>query len=427
MGITPTTKAQVSGHKFLLRRMEHGLVLGDIRMIHDPFAKRSRALIFGIAACALLAVGAVALAVFTPATDPGTAAIIQSDSGQLYVRVDDVLHPVANLASARLIAGEAAEPKPASDVLVRELPKAQTVGIIDAPGIFAPAKNPDGQLNAHVCQNTTTPEQNQQVTVLIQPVDQLDKFHPLNADRGIIAITDNTEWLITADGRRKLPADDSPDGRMLRRHFAIDPLTPRWQVTPQLLSAVTELPEIHIPPEVEQVISVKQVAGESFWARTKTGVVALSVLQANVLIDAGRPLLPGSAAELNVMPDASPKQLMSLPESVPQWLDPMTQQVCINNDGKVVMTAPFWTEPVSLAANEAVATHFSGPGWAIGVETGQGVHVISATGLRHQLESPETLTVVGLTETHFINWDILRLLPSGTTLGREEALQPVVQ
>ena len=40
----PTTKAQVSGHKFLRRRVEHGLVLGDIRMIHDPLARRRKAL-----------------------------------------------------------------------------------------------------------------------------------------------------------------------------------------------------------------------------------------------------------------------------------------------------------------------------------------------------------------------------------------------
>ena len=150
MGITPTTKAQVSGHKFLLRRMEHGLILGDIRMIHDPFAKRQRALAFGLAACALIALGAVALAVFKPAADPGTAKIIQSDSGQLYVRVDDTLHPVANLASARLIAGEAAQPKKASDVILHELPKTQPVGIIDAPGVLGGRADLGSEFTAYV-------------------------------------------------------------------------------------------------------------------------------------------------------------------------------------------------------------------------------------------------------------------------------------
>lgn len=44
----PTTKAQVSGHKFLRRRVEHGVVTGDIRMIHDPLATRRRALILAL-------------------------------------------------------------------------------------------------------------------------------------------------------------------------------------------------------------------------------------------------------------------------------------------------------------------------------------------------------------------------------------------
>ena len=108
--ILPTTKAQVSGHKFLVRRMQHALVLGDISMIHDPLASRRRALIFGIVAVVLIALGSGLLAWLRPDPDPGQAELLSSEQGQLYVRVDDVVHPVANLASARLILGKAAEP-----------------------------------------------------------------------------------------------------------------------------------------------------------------------------------------------------------------------------------------------------------------------------------------------------------------------------
>ena len=103
--ILPTTKAQVSGHKFLVRRMRHALVLGDISMIHDPLASRRRALIFGIVAVLLIALGSGLLAWLRPDPDPGQAELLSSEQGQLYVRVDDVVHPVANLASARLILG----------------------------------------------------------------------------------------------------------------------------------------------------------------------------------------------------------------------------------------------------------------------------------------------------------------------------------
>ena len=33
--LLPTTKTQVSGHRFMRRRVEHGIVFGDVRMIHD--------------------------------------------------------------------------------------------------------------------------------------------------------------------------------------------------------------------------------------------------------------------------------------------------------------------------------------------------------------------------------------------------------
>ena len=45
--LLPTTRAQVSGHQFMRRRMEHGLIFGDIRMIHDPLARRRKAMMFG--------------------------------------------------------------------------------------------------------------------------------------------------------------------------------------------------------------------------------------------------------------------------------------------------------------------------------------------------------------------------------------------
>ena len=53
--LLPTTRAQVSGHQFMRRRMEHGLIFGDVRMIHDPLASRRRATIFGTAAVAMIA------------------------------------------------------------------------------------------------------------------------------------------------------------------------------------------------------------------------------------------------------------------------------------------------------------------------------------------------------------------------------------
>ncbi|TQE42760.1 hypothetical protein EJK80_10725 [Corynebacterium phoceense] len=64
--LRPTTKAQISGHRFLQRRLEHGLVLGDIRMIHDPLARRSRAAWISVGLSVLIAAGAGLIAWLQP-------------------------------------------------------------------------------------------------------------------------------------------------------------------------------------------------------------------------------------------------------------------------------------------------------------------------------------------------------------------------
>ena len=59
--LAPTTKPQVSGYKFLVRRAEHALIFADARMIHDPLARLRRSLVLGLIACALFALGAGAV------------------------------------------------------------------------------------------------------------------------------------------------------------------------------------------------------------------------------------------------------------------------------------------------------------------------------------------------------------------------------
>ena len=131
--IVPTTKAQVSGHKFLVRRMQHALVFGDVSMIHDPLASRQRALVFGTVAVVLIALGSGLLAWLRPDPEPGQSNLVRSEQGQLYVRVDETLHPVANLASARLILGEATDPVTIGATALEDIALGTPLGIVDAP------------------------------------------------------------------------------------------------------------------------------------------------------------------------------------------------------------------------------------------------------------------------------------------------------
>ena len=102
-----TTRAQVNGYRFLLRRLQHALIRADSRMIHDPMRGQMRALLTGLAVAILISGAAGVLAFFKPAPNFGTSSIMLSDTdGALYVRIGDRLHPALNLASARLAVGK---------------------------------------------------------------------------------------------------------------------------------------------------------------------------------------------------------------------------------------------------------------------------------------------------------------------------------
>src|ERR1700722_2573619 len=99
-------RLHVSGYRFLLRRMEHALVRGDLRMLDDPLRAQSLSLMAGVVVTVIIIAACAILAFLRPPGALGSAQIVMvRDSGALYVRIGDVVHPVLNLASARLIAG----------------------------------------------------------------------------------------------------------------------------------------------------------------------------------------------------------------------------------------------------------------------------------------------------------------------------------
>ncbi len=130
----PTTRLHVSGYRFLVRRMEHALVRGDTRMLDDPLRAQSISLAAGVVLAAVAVVVCMILALVRPVGELGDAPIVVvRDTGAMYVRIGDVIHPVFNLASARLIAGTPADPRVVNQSAVDSADRGPRVGIPGAP------------------------------------------------------------------------------------------------------------------------------------------------------------------------------------------------------------------------------------------------------------------------------------------------------
>ncbi|MFI1240370.1 type VII secretion protein EccB [Nocardia salmonicida] len=152
-----TTRAQVNGYRFLLRRLDHALVRRDVRMLHDPMRSQVRSLWVGAVLGLLVVAGAAILGFLRPQGAIGDSLIVSGkDSGALYVvrQTQDggkVLHPVLNLASARLITQSDAAPHAVKDSKLNDLPRGPMVGIPGAPSAL-PGSGQGGSSTWSLCE-----------------------------------------------------------------------------------------------------------------------------------------------------------------------------------------------------------------------------------------------------------------------------------
>lgn len=395
------------------RRVEHGLIYGDIRMIHDPLAARRRSAIFGVVAVALLAAGSGLFAWLRPNPDPGEAAILRAGDGAMYVRVGEKVHPVTNLTSARLIAGGPEEPQRVGEERLAEMPRGVPLGLASAPAMFAPGDTDDAAWSA--CEDGT-----ERTTVVAgEPWGELEPGLALAVAHG------GDEWLLTNKGRAKLPPAGDARGRLIRRGLGLDATVARVQISAPVLSAIRELPPVGLPDPLPRLLLAED--SEEAWAVTPHGgIQPISPLQKQMLIDAAADASTTSPSQIAAYPDAQEPLDIAIPEEAPEWVDAEGKAVCATETGAVAVvdaaSEALNVGVVELSGNSP-ATHFAGLGaGAVGVDTGSGYHVVSASGQRHVADTRETLDVVGAAHVDSVPWDIISLLPEGPELTRDSAL-----
>lgn len=128
------TRHQVSGWRFVMRRIASGVALHDTRMLVDPLRSQSRAVVMGVLILITGIIGCFIFSLIRPGGVAGNDAILADrTTAALYVRLGDELHPVLNLTSARLIAGRADNPTTVKTSEIDRFPRGSLVGIPGAP------------------------------------------------------------------------------------------------------------------------------------------------------------------------------------------------------------------------------------------------------------------------------------------------------
>ncbi|KLO26643.1 hypothetical protein ABW16_19270 [Mycolicibacter heraklionensis] len=214
-----TTQLQLSAHRFLARRMERALRCGQVTGATVP---GRGALGLGWLLSVVAAAGAVVLAAVWPQPALGDAPIVlDRATGALYVRIGDTMHPVYNLASARLITGTA-DPRPVDGKAVGLARRGPPLGIPGAPSVLG-ATLPDA-VTWSLCQDSAG-------TTLIVGADPLPSAR-LDPQQAVPVSSESGARYLLVNGRR-VAVD--PAGSVL------DSAVPR-RVSALLLNAIPEAP-----------------------------------------------------------------------------------------------------------------------------------------------------------------------------------------
>lgn len=465
MASQPTTRWQVSGYRFLMRRMEHALVRRDVRMIHDPMRSQSRSLMVGTVVACLVLAGCAALALFRPQDKIGSAPLVVGrDSGALYVAIDGTFHPAMNLASARLVLDAPAEPAVVADEELEDRPRGPLVGIPGAPSSLA---HVDYDMSWTVC-DSVDPGGRQFVTTAVTAgtPEYTGDGGPLD-DEALLMTFDGEYHLAYGGGR----AEIDPQDRALTRVLGIDVGSAR-PVGAGLLAALPELPKLTAPvipdagsrprvpvgdSRVGSVVGLAEPDGQRYYVVLSDGVQEVSSATAQIIHASDSQ----GVAEIPIVPPDTLKDAPTVrhlavdtfPAVVPTIVDPADRPVgCLTwnpeegSDAQrrsaLVLSAGS-VLPIAEDAIPVEPAQADGPGPNVDVvhiPPGRGAFVqttsivpdserrgalfyVADTGVRYGITDGDAAEALGLEgEPARAPWQIVDLLAPGPSLGRAEAL-----
>ncbi len=424
-------------------------------MMHDPMRAQTRSLIAGAILAVVIVAGAGIYGFIRPQPAVKDAQIVTDDAGAVFVLLDEVMHPATNVASARLILGQAAPVRHVSESALATYPRGAQVGIVGAPSALAGAADAD--------RSTWTLCESAGIDAVI-----VGATAPASPTATALVESDGVVWLLYSapeTGGTATPVRASVDrGSVeLLRGLGLESATPR-PVAAGFLGSFPVRPALRVPDVPGRggvgvlgmpVGSVVATAGADGTVRyhliLRDAVQPLSAAAAEVmrLADpaAGQTVRRVAPAEVATLPVREQVSLTHFPRTVPVISDDEQPVLCHRwsrgrDDSRAstqLLTArrlpvPDGGRPVALASADGVGPALD----LVYLAPGSGEHVlltgvetdsrrastplyISDAGVRYQLAGAETATMLGLDDPLLAPWPMVSLLPSGPELSREAA------
>jgi type VII secretion protein EccB len=442
--VRPSLRLQAGARRYLNRRLERALLRGDPTPLLDSAWAPWFSVTVGGGLAVLGVLGCAAISLIRPAGQLGDDPIVMdSKTGALYVRVDDIVHPVLNLTSARLIAHTGAEPRPVAAAALRATKRGALLGIPGAPvAIGAPLPAEDSAWT--VCDGART-------TVIAGPI--IAGHGGLAADEPMLVAGPTGTVYLLYDGHR---AALSPTDPAVSRALRIDGIEPRV-VSAAFLNTIPETAPITAPRipgvggpapaalagfHVGDVVRVERAEGTDHYVVLDGGVQRIGVVAADLIrfggADSSTAIPAVAAATISAIPTLGVLPVDTFPDRPVAPRHQNAEVLCAAWAAGVVMLAagdhppvPAGQRPVVLAqaddAGPAVDQVYVPPGRSVYVRPEGGASLTGAvvvdTGVRYPVADAEATRVLALPERASpAPWGLLSALPAGPVLSRDGAL-----
>lgn len=472
-----TTKLQVSGEVWHVGKYNQAAIKGLPTSAEGGGSGIPMMLGGGIGVAALACGIAFVVGQLAPSPEQGRAEIMATQQGGLYVEFEDKIHPVTNVASARLITGSAEDASVIDIDAIAGETRGNLMGIPSAPnsldtrsdetsswGVCDWSEEGDLSLTRDVTEQTT----------VVAGADSWSGGTTLDdGEHAILARNSDSRnelWLLFDNHRARVGPDDYATHSALGISQEMIDNAPR--LSPSLLNAIPTVPTLTTPDleddrqvsravprhQVGDVLSVPDAEGTlSYYAVTVDGIQHVPRVVADMMVNSGGSVEQTTGQDIAAMPQSTAIELGEYPQAAPEIVSPgatcyswsKTRDGAASSPHIVFADAlPIHREaadrmvellPGKRGSSDTASRFVSAPGsgWFVRVTGNREPHgvdgqvaFIADDGTRYDIVPDDqgnyetTLAALGLDETPPLEVpdSLARLLPSGPDLDQRAAL-----